>query len=51
MQSATNLLPGRLLRRTGLPNSVEGVGGFQIDDVRLSKAISPDAPLVIDLIG
>jgi hypothetical protein len=51
MQSATNRLPGRLLSRAGLLNSVERIGGVQLDDVRLSNAISPDAPLAIDLIG
>jgi len=46
MQSATDLLPGRLLRHAGPPKMVEGFRGVQIDDVRLSKVVSPDAPVL-----
>ena len=48
MQTASGLLPGRLLRNAGPPTAVKDFRGVQIDDVRLSKVISrrcaaPDA--------
>ena len=46
MQSAIDLVPGRLLREAGPHKTVEGFRGFQIDDARLSKVVSPDAPLL-----
>lgn len=40
------LLPGRLLRRAGPSEPVEGFAGVQIDDPRLAEVLSPDAPLL-----
>ena len=44
--SKTDLLPGRLLRRAGLPSPVSGFRGFQIDDDRLAEVLPSDAPLL-----
>jgi gluconolactonase len=41
-----SLLPGRLLRRTGQPESVQQFRGVQIDDARLAAVLAPDAPLL-----
>ena len=46
MQTASDLLPGRLLRKAGPPTAVKDFRGVQIDDARLSKVLSPDAPLL-----
>jgi hypothetical protein len=40
------LLPGRLLRRPGPPERVEGFPGVQIDDPRLAEVLAADAPLL-----
>jgi len=42
----SSLLPGRLLRRPGPPETVEPFQGVQIDDPRLAEVLSPDAPLL-----
>lgn len=47
MQSASDLLPGRLLRQAGPTKSVEGFRGIQIDDGQFSKVVSADAPLLM----
>ena len=46
MSQDPSLLPGRLLRRPGPPESVEKFQGVQIDDPRLAEVLSPDAPLL-----
>ena len=46
MQPASDLLPGRLLRNAGPPMLVNDFPSVQIDDVRLSKVVSADAPLL-----
>jgi gluconolactonase len=47
MRPASDLGPTRLLRMAGAPVIVEGLSGVQIDDDRLSKVLSPVAPLLI----
>jgi len=42
----SSLLPGRLLRRPGPPETVEPFQGVQIDDPRLAQVLSPDAKLL-----
>lgn len=42
----SSLMPGRLLRRAGPPETVEPFQGVQIDDPRLAKVLSADAPLL-----
>jgi len=42
----SSLLPGRLLRRPGPPETVTQFQGVQIDDPRLAEVLSPDAPLL-----
>ncbi|HEY5339120.1 MAG TPA: hypothetical protein VIJ85_13010, partial [Rhizomicrobium sp.] len=46
MQTASDLLPGRLLRNAGPHTAVKDFRGIQIDDERLLKVGSPDAPLL-----
>jgi hypothetical protein len=46
MQTASDLLPARLLRYAGPPVVVKDFRGVQIDDARLSKVLSVDAPLL-----
>ncbi len=46
MKSAPGLLRGRLLRKAGRPNIVEGFRGVQIDDDRLAEVLRSDAPLL-----
>ena len=46
MQPASDLLPGRLLRKAGPPMLVKDFRGVQIDDARLSNVVSTDAPLL-----
>jgi gluconolactonase len=41
-----SLLPGRLLRRAGPPESVAGFQGVQIDDACLAVVLAPEAPLL-----
>lgn len=41
-----SLLPGRLLRRAGRPESVETFQGVQIDDPRLAAVLAPEARLL-----
>jgi len=48
MRSASSdLLPGRLLRSAGPPKNAAGFRGVQIDDARLAKVLSADAPLLV----
>lgn len=47
MESATDLLPGHLLRHAGLPDKVADFRGVQIDDDRLAGVLSSDAPLLL----
>ena len=42
-----DLLPTRLLRRSGPPKPVEGWRGMQIDDQELACVLAPDAPLLV----
>ena len=46
METAPDLLPGRLLRSIGPPSEEKDFGRVQIDDERLSMVLSPDAPLL-----
>ena len=46
METAPDLLPGRLLRGIGPPSEEKDFRGVQIDDERLSMVLSPDAPLL-----
>ncbi len=46
MTQDSSLLPGRLLRRPGPPETVEPFQGVQIDDPRLAEVLSPAAPLL-----
>ena len=46
METAPDLLPGRLLRGIGPPSEEKDFCGVQIDDERLSMVLSPDAPLL-----
>ena len=46
METASDLLPGRLLRIAGPPTMVKNFRGVQIDDARLSMVVPPDAPLL-----
>ncbi len=46
MTQDSSLLPGRLLRRPGPPETVTQFQGVQIDDPRLAEVLSPDAPLL-----
>jgi len=46
MTHESSLLPGRLLRGAGPPKKVETFQGVQIDDPRLARVLSPDAPLL-----
>lgn len=47
MQLSSDLLPERLLREAGTPKSIQGFRDIQIDDARLSKVVSADAPLLM----
>lgn len=44
---ASDLLPGRLLRRPGPPARLEDFRGVQIDEPRLASVLAPDAPLLV----
>ena len=46
-----HLLPGRILRRSGPPEPVQGFRGVQIDDDRLSDVLPADTPLMIYYVG
>jgi hypothetical protein len=46
MKAVTDLLPGRLLREAGRPDTVKGFRGVQIDDDRLEGVLAFDAPLL-----
>jgi gluconolactonase len=46
MNNGQSLLPGRLLRRTGPPQLVDGFRGVQIDDKRLAHVVGPGTPLL-----
>jgi len=46
MTQDSSLLPGRLLRRAGLPETVQPFQGVQIDDPRLAQVLSPAAKLL-----
>ncbi|MGA8445872.1 MAG: hypothetical protein WB766_11850 [Roseiarcus sp.] len=46
METAFDLLPGRLLRNAGPPTPLKNFRGVQIDDARLSMVVSPDASLL-----
>ena len=46
MENSHSLLPGRLLRRTGPPQFVDGFRGVQIDDKRLASVVGPRTPLL-----
>jgi len=46
MRLDTDLLPTRLLRRAGAPDSVRPFQGVQIDDDRLAQVLPRDAPLL-----
>lgn len=46
LETAPDLLPGRLLRGIGPPSEEKDFCGVQIDDERLSMVLSPDAPLL-----
>ena len=42
-----DLAPGRLLRRAGPPEPVEGFRGVQIDDARLAEVLPAETPLLV----
>lgn len=46
MPDDTTLRTGRLLRRAGPPEPVQGFAGVQVHDPRLAEVLSPDAPLL-----
>ena len=46
VRATSDLLPGRLLRGAGPPKTMEAFRGLQVDDARLSKVLSADAPLL-----
>lgn len=44
---SVDLLPGKLLRRSGAIEHADHFRGCQIDDPRLAEVLSPDAPLLV----
>src|SRR5690349_19158074 len=47
MSSASDLLPGRMLRKARVPHRMPGFRGVQIDDPKLSELLSANTELLI----